>query len=142
MDGALILEFETYQEASLCLDAIHTEMLTLMDAMGYRVLDVDGSKHLVGKNAQTGENILDGARTIIWDEIAQSPDGTFYFASPRNDPRFAHGVNMISGFSFIEKMRPREWAEQDAQETPGFFKRLVSRIASINPFGVFPWSGG
>jgi len=64
-------------------------------AQGYTIEEKDGVKQLIGKNAKTGEDEPDKARTLTWAKIEESPDGTFYIASPINKPAFAKWRNHL-----------------------------------------------
>lgn len=88
LDEHLILEFETQDAAEACLAAINDLAAAWWAGRGYTVVEVDGHKELVGKNAATGQDAPDSARTITWDSIKESPDGTFWFSSLSNDRRF------------------------------------------------------
>lgn len=106
-----ILEFKTEKEAQIALAVINEIAAAWWAAQGYVVEDVNGQKQLIGKNAKTGEDMPDKARTTTWAEIEKSPDGTFYFASPSSDERFAawrnhipNGINMPDDKGF-----PNSW---------------------------------
>jgi len=107
MDTYLILEFFTKAKAETCLAVINDMAAAYWVDLGYTV--VDG--HLIGKNSLTGEDMPDSAKTITWDMIKESPDGTFYFASLRNDDKFKAGADRLPPeyFGFVEKPFPDNW---------------------------------
>lgn len=111
----LILEFSLDVEAQACLDAINDIAANYWEMNGYTVLTIEGSRQLVGKNAATGHDQPDSARTLTWDIIRESLDGTFYFSSLNNDPRFYRGMEQLAAYDFIEKQMPSHWiAANDA----------------------------
>jgi len=57
-------------------------------ANGYTVVESTDGWELIGRNAFTGLDEPEKTRTITWDTIKESPDGTWYFSSLSNDPRF------------------------------------------------------
>ena len=91
MDNYLILSFPTKAQAETCLKAINSLAAQWWQSQGYTV--VDGQ--LVGKNAATGQDEPESAKTITWGVVKESPDGTFYLPSLRNDPRFIDGLEML-----------------------------------------------
>lgn len=107
MDTFLILSFPTQAQAEACLTAINQMAATYWVEQGYTVINGE----LIGKNALTGEDMPDSARTISWDTVKQSPDGRFYFASLSNDERFAKGMEQLPDafFGYTEKPMPAEW---------------------------------
>jgi len=109
MDNYLILEFLTKLQAETCLTAINDMAAAYWLDLGYTV--VNGQ--LIGKNAATGEDMPDSAKTITWDVVKTSPDGTFYFASLRNDDKFKAGADRLPPeiFGFVERPFPQEWVD-------------------------------
>ena len=85
MDEHLILEFPTELEANQGLYIINLIAEAYWQSQGYTVIN----GQLIGKNALTGEDMPDSAKTITWDTVKHSPDNTFYFASPSVDERFS-----------------------------------------------------
>lgn len=85
MDGYLILEFQSRPEAETALSVINELAARWWAAQGYKV----EAGTLIGKNAASGADEPDKARTTTWAEIQESPEGTFWFPSPDNDPRYA-----------------------------------------------------
>ena len=107
MDQYLILEFASEDEAQTTLDVVNQIAAAWWTQQGYTV--ENGA--LIGKNAAKGTDEPGKQRTTAWAEIKESPDGTFYFPSLSNDPRFAdwrdylpQGVN-----SGTEKEFPAVW---------------------------------
>lgn len=114
MDQHLILEFQTLEEAQDCLSAINSLAADFWIGQGYIVIEEEGVRQLVGKNAATGEDEVMNTRTVTWDNIAESPDGTFYFTSPVDQyPTWRdfmpEGVNLGE-----EVEMPEEWKEENA----------------------------
>ena len=109
MDQPLILEFQSLAEAQACLAAINALAATYWISQGYTVIETGNEKQLVGKNAATGEDMPQSARTLSWDVVRESPDSTWYIFSLSSDSRFAGGMAQLSGFSFTEKILPQGW---------------------------------
>lgn len=109
------LEFKTEKEAQIALAVINEIAAAWWAAQGYVVEDVNGQKQLIGKNAKTGEDMPDKARTTTWAEIEKSPDGTFYFPSPVNNPKFVNWRDYLQdGLTFpSDKVFPEEWTVKD-----------------------------
>jgi len=107
MDNYLILEFPTQKQAEACLAAINDMAATYWLDLGYTV----ANGQLIGKNALTGEDMPNSAKTITWDMIKESPDSTFYFASLRNDDKFKAGADRLPPeyFGFVERPFPEQW---------------------------------
>lgn len=107
VDSYLILEFPTQAQAETCLAAINNMAAAYWRGLGYTVTN----GQLIGKNAATGEDMLDSAKTITWDTVKASPDNTFYFASLRNDVKFKAGADRLPAdvFGFVERKFPQEW---------------------------------
>ena len=107
MDSYLILEFPTQESAEQGLYIVNLIAAAYWQSQGYTVID----GQLIGKNAATGEDMPNSAKTITWDTVKQSPDNTFYFTSPSSDERFSlwrdrlpEGVTMPP-----DKVFPIEW---------------------------------
>lgn len=111
MDGHLIIEFATKEQADFCVTVINQLAAAYWQAQGYTV--VDGQ--LVGKNAATGEDMPDAAKTSTWDIPKQSPDGTWYITSPAVDTHFAAWRDRLpEGVVFpVDKQLPTEWTVQE-----------------------------
>lgn len=108
MDSYLILSSPTRQSAEAVLSAINALATQWWQAQGYSVIN----GQLIGKNAATGEDMPESARTLTWDEVHEAPDGTFYISSLRNDPRFLNGIDMLPDevkALFKEMPMPAEW---------------------------------
>lgn len=108
----MILEFDTQEKADACLKAINALAAQWWQSQGYTVED----GQLIGKNAKTGENAPNATRTITWDTVRESPDGTFYFASPSTKPQFKNWKQALSDFGFAgstgtEKALPARWTD-------------------------------
>ena len=108
----LILEFGTRDRAQACLDAINIMAAGWGTAQGYTIVNADDHPERVGKNAANGQERMDACRTTTWAEIRESPDGTFYFPSPLNNPHFSDWQNKLPEGTDrgIEKMFPALWA--------------------------------
>ncbi len=107
MDGNLILEFQTKSQAEMGLAVINAIAAAWWQSQGYTVIN----NQLIGKNAATGEDMPEAARTITWDTVKQSPDNTWYISSPASNPNFVNwrdhipqGVQMPA-----DKVFPAEW---------------------------------
>lgn len=85
MDKHLIIEFPTQAESEQGLSIINMIAAAYWKSQGYTVTN----KQLVPKNLDGTDN-LTAQRTITWDTIKQSPDNTWYFASPSIDERFSN----------------------------------------------------
>ncbi len=108
MDGHLIFEFETQQEANACLNTINDMASDYWKGLGYTVIEGGGYKELIGK--KNGQDNPDAVRTLTWDVVRQSPDGTYYFSSLSNDTRFSAAVSQLeAAFNFVEKPYPAAW---------------------------------
>ncbi|HNQ92923.1 MAG TPA: hypothetical protein PKI93_08350 [Alphaproteobacteria bacterium] len=107
MDNYLILEFTALEQAQRALAAINQIAVAWWAGQGYTV----DNGTLVGKNAANGTDEPSKQRTMTWDEVRESPDGTFYFSSPSNDTRFADWRNDLpDGLdTATEKAVPPTW---------------------------------
>lgn len=141
MGRALILEFVKAEQAEACLDAIHAVMAARMKDAGYHIMNMGKDVHLVGRNALTGDgNSSPAARTIMWDVVRKSAEGTFCFFSPRHDCRFDDIMTQISDYPFTEKEMPADWYDaEEARPPEGIIRRLVSRIFSKSLFAGLPF---
>lgn len=110
MEQYLILEFQNRQAAEYCLAMIDNMASDFWVAEGYLVIDGE----LVGKNAATGQDMPGATRTLSWDVVRESPEGTFYFSSLRNDTRVTAGADRLPAevFGFIERVFPEAWIVQ------------------------------
>lgn len=113
MDGYLIIEFGTKEAADACLSALNQVAAAHFASLGYTVKQTEQGLVVVGKNAATGEDNPEGV-TSTWDDLKESPDNTFYFASPTPDPRFKDWRNyMPEGVDLgDEKPFPKEWIKE------------------------------
>ncbi len=116
MDKYLILSTTSRADCEAVLSAINALAAQWWQAQGYTVID----GQLVGKNAATGEDMPDAAKTVTWDEVREAPDGTFYISSLSNDERFANGMNQLPAdvlALFEEVEMPIDWVNHmtDAQ---------------------------
>lgn len=102
-----ILEFDTQEEAENALDAVNEIVLNWFADHGFTV-DEDG---VVGKNAATGQDAPLACRTTTWANIQESPDSTFYFASPSDDARFTGWRDYIPEGATMpdDKDMPDDW---------------------------------
>lgn len=92
----LILEFQTQQEAEQCLAAINGLAAQWWTQQGYTVED----GILIGKNSKTGLDNPSAQGTTTWDDVKESPDGTFYFLSLSNDARFPNWKEFLADIGF------------------------------------------
>lgn len=119
MDKHLILEFDTYPKAATCLYVINQLAAAYWTEQGFTVLDTPEGKALVGKNALTGEDMPDSARTITWDEVKTSPDGRFYFTDPAMKEQFSAWQQRASqaGYVFdgVVMEFPQEWIPEETE---------------------------
>jgi hypothetical protein len=106
MDGRMILEFTTKAAAQTCLGDINSMAESYWLDQGYTVTN----GQLIGK--KNGVDNPDAARTLTWDEVKESPNGTFYFTSLTGTPFEAGMESLESAFDFTEKYFPADW-EQD-----------------------------
>lgn len=111
MDEYLILEFPTQESAEQGLYIINLIAVAYWQSQGYTVIE----GQLIGKNSLTGEDMPDSAKTITWDTVKQSPDGTFYFTSPIVDEKFsAWRERLPEGVVLPEdKVFPVEWIPKE-----------------------------
>lgn len=111
MDKYLILEFDTSSKAQTCLAVINQLAAAYWQSQGYAVIN----GQLIGKNAATGEDMPDSAKTITWDEIKTSPDNTYYFSDPAVNPKFSlwqeRAAAMGYVFDGVQKEIPSEWVQ-------------------------------
>lgn len=107
MDGPLILEFPTQAAANQGLAVINAIAAAWWQSQGYTVIN----NQLVGKNAATGEDMLDATRTNTWDTVKTSPVGTWYIISPAANPNFINWRDHIpQGVTMPEdKPMPESW---------------------------------
>jgi hypothetical protein len=75
-----IYEFPNETTAQACLAQVNELGATLFEGLGYTVERVNGDPVLIGKNAQTGDDV-ESAKTTSWDVVKESPVGTYYFTS-------------------------------------------------------------
>ena len=106
----LILVFNTKPQADYCLNLINQMAADYWMAQGYTVTN----GQLIGKNAATGQDMPESARTVSWDIVQTSPDNRFYFASLSNDARFAKGMEQLPAaqLGFTEIEFPAEWLQE------------------------------
>lgn len=107
MDNNLIIQFATEAEANQCLYVINQIASAYWQSQGYTVID----GQLIGKNALTGEDMPDSAKTITWDIVKTSPTGVFYITSPASEERFSLWRDRLpDGLSFPDDtVMPEEW---------------------------------
>ena len=84
MDGYLIVEFDTAEEAQSALDVINQIAAAWWQSQGYTVINGE----LVGKNAKSGLDDPRAAKTKTWDNIKLGDNGKYYFSSLSNNPMF------------------------------------------------------
>jgi len=110
-----ILEFTTEAEAQTCLSVINAMASAWWVSKGYTVIDNNGTKELVGK--RNGVDNTTATRTLSWDTVKESPDGTFYITSltGTRDEWADWKQNLAdSGFTAIgtEKDYPDDWVDE------------------------------
>jgi len=113
MDGFLIVVCKTKQNAETVLTALNSLAAVWWQSQGYTVIN----DQLIGKNAATGKDEPDSARTITWDTVKESPDKTFYFTSTSNSPQFKDALSMLPAevqALYTEIEMPAEWMPKDA----------------------------
>lgn len=117
MDGYLIIEFGTKGAADACLSALNQVAAAHFASLGYTVKQTEQGLVVMGKNAATGEDNPKGV-TTTWDQVKESPVGTFYFASPTPDQRYKDWKNyMPEGMDLgVEKLFPEDWVETEVGE--------------------------
>lgn len=113
--GEFIIEFNDEISANSALSTFNEVAIQYWSDQGYAIIETESGKAVVGKNALTGEDNL-SALTLTWDELKESPDGTFYFTSPTPDPRFKDWRDyMPDGVDLgAEREMPEEWIEENA----------------------------
>lgn len=111
MDGCLIIEFKSQSEAKLALSVIDQIAESWWQSQGYTVIDGE----LIGKNAATGSDMPDSAKTTTWDEVKYSPAKTWYITSPASSPNFKDWRSYIpEGVTIPEDIvLPAEWAPKE-----------------------------
>lgn len=111
MDKHIILEFETETKAQTCLGIINQLAAAYWQSQGYTVID----GQLIGKNAATGEDMPDSAKTITWDVVQLSPDNTYYFSDPAQNPNFSLWLERATALGYVfdgvQKEIPAAWLE-------------------------------
>ena len=112
-----ILEFTTEQDALTALTIINAMAADWWVSQGYTVLDNNGAKELVGKNAKTGEDQPHKTKTLSWDIPTESPDGTWYIQSLTGTrPEWSEWATTYAAFAgpaYVEKDFPAEWVQDE-----------------------------
>jgi len=101
-----ILEFTTRANAQSSLATINAMAAMWWQSQGFTVID----NQLVGRI--NGIDAPESTRTISWAVEVESPDGTWYFSSLSNDPRFPdwkETYEEFEGITYIEKDMPDNW---------------------------------
>lgn len=107
-----ILEFATEAEAQTALHIINEIAAAWWESQEYTVINTGDHKELVGK--KNGVDNPDACRTTTWAEIQESPDGTYYFASPATKPQYVDWRNHLEGFTMPDdKEFPEEWNQTE-----------------------------
>lgn len=106
----LILEFPTQTTAQQGLAVVNAIAAAWWQSQGYTVIN----GQLIGKNAATGEDMPDSARTLTWDVPKESPDKTWYITSPASSPNFKDWRSYLpEGVSFpADTIMPIEWTRR------------------------------
>lgn len=103
----MILEFGTQEAAQACLSALNQVAAAWWIEQGYTVKQTENGSVLIGKNAATGEDNPQGV-TTTWDEVKESPVGTFYFASPAE--RYPTWREFMPDIDLgVKKEMPEDW---------------------------------
>jgi hypothetical protein len=111
----MILEFQTQSEAQACLDAINQMAAAWWQSQGYNVADGE----LISK--RRGVDDPTSTRTVSWDTVKESPDGTFYITSLTNTrPEWAQWKQILAAnYSFTaigtEREIPEAWVPEDQE---------------------------
>lgn len=102
-----ILEFNTQEEADTALAIINQVAAGWWSQQGFTIENGE----LVGKNAKTGKDQPEKARTTTWDTVKESPDGTFYFTTLTDDPRFVDWRDYLPEGTIMpeDKSFPETW---------------------------------
>jgi hypothetical protein len=113
MEQRIILEFTNKKSAEICLYVINQLAAAYWESEGYTVTETPEGKALVGKNALTGEDMLNNEKTITWDKVKTSPDGTFYFSDPAQRTQFSEWKERAEATGYVldgvSKPYPPEW---------------------------------
>lgn len=116
MDEHLMLECKSEPEAQDAADRIHQKRITDLQAQGYTII----GNEIVGKNAQTGLDDLTAQRTLLWDEVKPTTEGTFYIESFTGVRDIIDGVEDTD---FREVPKQPTWPDT---ETDGAFSTRFS----------------
>lgn len=110
MGQHLILEFPTQASAEQGLYIINLIAAAYWQSQGYTVID----GQLIGKNAATGEDMPESARTLTWDVPKLSPDKTWCITSPASSENFKDWRSYLpEGVSFPDDtIMPIEWTQR------------------------------
>lgn len=106
----------------LILECANNGLAVALEAQIYSAMksNMHGRGHstnggITGRNARTGRNADTKQKTVRWDIVKESPDGTFYINSPTGDPRFDDWQSeIVGGIQFTEKEFPVEWEQGEA----------------------------
>lgn len=121
----MILEFDSPDEAQACLHAIHARMEGMYFLCGYN----KESNKIVAKNAMTGWPDGDAAGMEMWDSVHESPEGTYYFASPAESKILWPVMDEIAAYSFTQREFPEEWrASVDATGLAASLQTFAKRL--------------
>ena len=104
-----ILEFTTQSEADNALAVINQIAENYWLSQGYTVIN----HQLVGK--KNGVDNPDACKTITWDTVKESPDGTFYISSPSSSERFVDWRDYLPDGVVMpeDKAFPDAWIEEE-----------------------------
>ena len=94
----LILEWATKEEADKGLEFINQLAIMYHIEIGETVIadpDSPTGKKIVSRRASNGELRPDACGTKTWDSVKESPDGTFYIASPAVKPQYVNWRDRI-----------------------------------------------
>lgn len=92
----LYLEFDTEQEAELCLHMIDYLAVSFWSNQDYTVVynPETGLHELIGKRSDTDQNNPNAQRTVTWSKIFNL-DSKFYIVAPHSDARFVNWRNLM-----------------------------------------------
>ncbi len=113
MDQHLILVFPNVQAADTTLAAINALFEQCLQSQGHTITE----HQIIGKNAETGEDMPSAARTVSWDVVKRSKSGVYYITSPTNDQRFV---------DYLSKLQPEVQALYTEQTMPEEFVSVIS----------------
>lgn len=108
MDKHLIL-IGAQNQIESDLQAIDAIAAAYWIEQGYTVIADD----LIGKNALTGEDMIDAQKTTTWDEIKEH-DGQYWIWSLSNDDRFSEWKERLAdvGYQLKSIEKEKDWDDE------------------------------